>query len=71
MIGQMENQRATNSVVEMKPRTCPECGGLMAEVERVSEKGYFYIWYRCRQQNCSGQWLEKKAAFQSWEWRNR
>jgi hypothetical protein len=43
---------------------CPECGGRMAEVERVNENGFSFVWYECMMANCDGQWLEKKAALQ-------
>lgn len=41
---------------------CPDCGCLMTEVERVTESGYTFVWYECRQDNCNGQWLEKLAC---------
>lgn len=41
---------------------CPDCRGAMAEVDRVNENGFSFIWYECMQANCNGQWLEKKAG---------
>lgn len=46
----------------MNKRPCPGCGGAMAEVERVNENGFLFVWYECMQADCGGQWLEKKAA---------
>jgi hypothetical protein len=71
MTVQMQNPDATTFVEVIKRLACPDCGAKMAEVERVTEKGYFYIWYECTQQNCPGQWLEKKLMHQTWEWRNK
>jgi hypothetical protein len=41
---------------------CPNCRGAMAEVDRVNENGFSFIWYECMQANCNGQWLEKKVG---------
>lgn len=41
---------------------CPDCKSAMAEVERVNENGYLYIWYECIKGDCDGQWFEKKPA---------
>ena len=38
---------------------CPECGGKMTETERICENGTTFVWYRCGDKNCSGQWLQK------------
>jgi predicted amidophosphoribosyltransferase len=38
---------------------CPECGGKMTETERTCENGTTFVWYRCSDKNCSGQWLQK------------
>jgi hypothetical protein len=38
---------------------CPECGGKMTELERVCENGTTFVWFRCGDKNCSGQWLQK------------
>lgn len=40
---------------------CFECGGAMAEVDRVSEDGFTFIWYKCVRIGCKEQWLEKRA----------
>lgn len=40
---------------------CPTCKCAMAEVDRVNENGYSFIWYECMRDNCDGQWLEKKS----------
>ena len=41
---------------------CHNCRGAMAEVDRVSENGFSFIWYQCMRANCDGQWLEKKST---------
>jgi len=48
---------------------CPECGGAMAEVERVSENGFSFVWYECTRTDCDGQWLQKTAAITAEHWR--
>ncbi len=40
-------------------RTCPQCGSLMKEIERVIESGSIFIWYECENAKCDGQWLQK------------
>ena len=40
---------------------CPNCECAMAEVDRVDENGYSFIWYECIRAGCDGQWLEKKS----------
>jgi hypothetical protein len=45
-----------------KKHLCPQCHGEMAEVERVNENGFSFIWYECMRVDCDGQWLEKKAV---------
>lgn len=42
-------------------RVCPECGATMVEFDRVAEEGALFIWYACSQENCTGQWLAKRA----------
>lgn len=42
-------------------RICFECGSAMAEVDRVNEDGFTFIWYRCLRIGCKEQWLEKRA----------
>jgi len=41
---------------------CPECGGIMAEVDRCVENGVIFIWYECGLDSCTGQWLQKMHA---------
>jgi hypothetical protein len=41
---------------------CPDCGGAMVEVERINENGCSFIWYKCIEIDCGGQWLEKRVA---------
>ncbi len=48
---------------------CPECGGTMAQVEKVRENGFSYIWYECTRSDCDGQWLQKTAAITAVDWR--
>jgi hypothetical protein len=38
---------------------CPECGGKMTESERVCENGTTFVWFKCSEKNCNGQWLQK------------
>jgi hypothetical protein len=38
---------------------CPECGSKMAESERACENGTTFVWFRCSDKNCNGQWLQK------------
>jgi hypothetical protein len=42
-------------------RLCPECGGQMAEFDRLEDSGAMYIWYACTREDCTGQWLTKKV----------
>jgi len=42
-------------------RLCPECGATMAEFDRLMEDGAVFIWYACTREDCTGQWLSKKA----------
>jgi hypothetical protein len=43
---------------------CPECRGKMAESERVCENGSIFVWFKCIDKNCSGQWLQKMPSQQ-------
>jgi len=43
---------------------CPECGGKMTETERTCENGTTFVWYRCSDKNCGGQWLQKVSRQQ-------
>lgn len=38
---------------------CPECGSQMTQVDRIKENGVIFAWYKCSQNSCSGQWLQK------------
>ena len=42
-------------------RLCPECGAAMVEFDRLTEDGAVFIWYACMREDCTGQWLSKKA----------
>lgn len=42
-------------------RLCPECGAMMAEFDKLTEDGAVFIWYACTREECTGQWLSKKA----------
>ena len=42
-------------------RLCPECGAAMVEFDRLAEDGAVFIWYACSRDDCTGQWLSKKA----------
>jgi hypothetical protein len=41
---------------------CPDCSGAMAEIDRVNENYFSFIWHECIRANCNGQWLEKKSS---------
>jgi hypothetical protein len=43
-------------------RTCPDCGAMMKETQRVVESGSTFIWYECENPNCDSQWLQKYDA---------
>jgi hypothetical protein len=45
-------------------RLCPECGGKMTESERACENGTTFVWFRCSDNNCNGQWLQKMPGQQ-------
>jgi hypothetical protein len=36
---------------------CPECGTHMEMVDCRQRYGAYYVWYRCSQRRCDGQWL--------------
>jgi hypothetical protein len=38
---------------------CPECGARMAEMARLCEGTAVFVWYKCRKNDCTGQWLAK------------
>ena len=40
-------------------RICPECGSQMTQVDKIKENGVIFVWYKCSQESCSGQWLQK------------
>ena len=40
---------------------CPECGAKMTETDRVCENGMVFVWYRCSDELCTGQWLQKTS----------
>ena len=39
-------------------RHCPQCGGLMKEVDRRKEGSITYVWYECVKVDYDGQWLQ-------------
>jgi hypothetical protein len=54
------------SVVNEEPTTdfeqlCPECGAAMVECDKRTEDGAVFIWYACTRDECTGQWLAKRA----------
>lgn len=56
----------TGSVVDEEPalsyeQPCPECGAPMVELDRRMEDGAMFIWYACAREECTGQYLAKKA----------
>jgi hypothetical protein len=48
-------------LMEQTERICPECGASMVEFDRLTEDSAVFIWYACTRENCTGQWLTKKA----------
>ena len=40
-------------------RICPECGARMTEMDRACEGEVVFVWYRCGESGCTGQWLTK------------
>jgi hypothetical protein len=48
-------------LTEEMERICPECGAPMAEFDRLTEDSAVFIWYACTREDCTGQWLTKKA----------
>ena len=47
--------------IEQAP-SCPACGGMMRETDRVIENGSLYVWYDCPQAQCDEQWLDRRPA---------
>ncbi|MFA6187475.1 MAG: hypothetical protein WC770_09760 [Phycisphaerae bacterium] len=47
-----------------KEGLCPICGERMKEVDRMKEGLNFFVWFKCRRENCDGQWLQKQFAWQ-------
>jgi hypothetical protein len=43
-------------------QSCPDCGSIMREVERIDENGISFIWYNCSRMDCGGHWLERRVA---------
>ena len=41
---------------------CPRCASVMAEVDRLVENGFAYIWYKCSAPDCTEQWLAMRPA---------
>ena len=49
-----------NSLREVvNKRTCPECGGVMHELDRRDENDTSFVWFKCTSDNCNGQWLQR------------
>lgn len=44
-----------------REEVCPECGASMIESDRRMKDGAVFIWYECTREECTGQWLTKKA----------
>jgi hypothetical protein len=63
----MRRSDAGSSVIERPTgdvaieQFCPECGAAMVELDRRMEDGAVFIWYACTREDCTGQWLAKKA----------
>ena len=48
-----------------KEGVCPVCGEVMNEVDRMKEGLHFFVWFKCRKENCDGQWLQKRPVWQA------
>ena len=46
--------------ISADPIRCPICRENMIEFDRILENGFWFVWYHCSGDSCSGQWLEKK-----------
>ena len=68
MKGVLEMVEGTRKLLEAryyqtaKRHLCPQCRGEMAEVDRVNENGFSFVWYECTRPDCDGQWLEKRTV---------
>jgi len=62
MISQQMNRSRPEYADVFNLHVCPECGVPMVEIEKIKEGGFLFIWYECKQDDCDGQWLEKKKA---------
>jgi hypothetical protein len=41
---------------------CPVCGGNMTQTDRLKEGNNIFIWYKCINDECGGQRLQKQSA---------
>jgi len=49
-----------NSALDFE-QLCPRCGAAMVELDRRMEDGAVFISYTCPREECTGQWLARKA----------
>ena len=42
-------------------QTCLDCGASMRETLRWQQGNMLFIWFECKQQNCSGKFLRKAS----------
>ena len=43
--------------------SCPKCKSKMEETEHHEERGIVFIWFKCSQPDCCGQWLQKIPSY--------
>lgn len=53
---------SVNFLQILNDRPCPDCGAAMTESQRCRENESLFVWYRCSQNDCDGQWLQKMPA---------
>lgn len=41
---------------------CPICGRNMSETERLKEGNKIFVWYKCIDEDCGGQRLQKRSC---------
>ena len=62
----MESTATTMTALTLQKPTrqqfCPECGAIMIEEDRLREEGILFIWFKCSQHYCDGQWLSREES---------
>ena len=55
------NRHKRNPYLRREQIACPNCGHMMAEVDRHKENGDLFVWYECSRNDCDGQWLQRNG----------